>query len=247
MSPDCARQIISIHTPLAGSDSTGRRPVGRMSHFNPHSPCGERPCRKRAEWPRCYFNPHSPCGERPARRNDIARSNHISIHTPLAGSDRNPGPDLRREPISIHTPLAGSDLVSSLPSFELVQFQSTLPLRGATWFDNWPQFSIVFQSTLPLRGATWWVDLEQAARLLFQSTLPLRGATAYGCATWAQQVISIHTPLAGSDEHVIRVASPFAGISIHTPLAGSDTAFHADRTALENFNPHSPCGERPQK
>ena len=56
----------------------------------------------------------------------------ISIHTPLAGSDRNPGPDLRREPISIHTPLAGSDLVSSLPSFELVQFQSTLPLRGAT-------------------------------------------------------------------------------------------------------------------
>ena len=56
-----------------------------------------------------------------------------------------------------------------------------------------------FQSTLPLRGAT-----RSKARYIvradkFQSTLPLRGAT-YG-AGFAVMVlhISIHTPLAGSD------------------------------------------------
>ena len=80
--------------------------------------------------------------------------------------------------------------------------------------------------------------------------------------------ISIHTPHAGSDQFAIHInIMPFC-ISIHTPHAGSDTA--TSTTALippkfqstlpmrgatvsltvflpvaDNFNPHSPCGERP--
>ena len=36
-------------------------------------------------------------------------------------------------------------------------------------------------------------------------------------------------------------------ISIHTPLAGSDLNAFRDCSRHCNFNPHSPCGERPQK
>ena len=170
----------------------------RTQDFNPHSPCGERP----PPWPSRHapydFNPHSPCGERRGLQDAFGFVHGISIHTPLAGSDetrmgvqqsRNisihtprAGSDIRRsrsispKPISIHTPLAGSDLVSSLPSFELVQFQSTLPLRGATKNSSPPLTLTLFQSTLPLRGATY---------RLGRVPYPPR--------------ISIHTPLAGSD------------------------------------------------
>ena len=56
--------VISIHTPLAGSDYWWFRAFRPSRNFNPHSPCGER------HNPHCclgrlkYFNPHSPCGER---------------------------------------------------------------------------------------------------------------------------------------------------------------------------------------
>ena len=79
--------------------------------------------------------------------------------------------------------------------------------------------------------------------------------------------ISIHTPLAGSDEYTLSSSST-EPISIHTPLAGSDPAvwvsiiatllfqstlplrgatatdFGQGKRTLD-FNPHSPCGERP--
>ena len=57
--------------------------------------------------------------------------------------------------------------------------------------------------------------------LTFQSTLPLRGATYLVGVGFECCFISIHTPLAGSDQ----VKADFGliiGISIHTPLAGSD-------------------------
>ena len=83
--------------------------------------------------------------------------------------------------------------------------------------------------------------------LIFQSTLPLRGATVAGGINDKTHVISIHTPLAGSDlrwsagsdEMPISIHTPLAGsdlrcfhfveldvpISIHTPLAGSDRVY----------------------
>ena len=168
--------VISIHTPLAGSDFDHRF--------------------------RCF------------------RTCAISIHTPLAGSDIRRSRSISPKPISIHTPLAGSDLVSSLPSFELVQFQSTLPLRGATKNSSPPLTLTLFQSTLPLRGATVQLLVEAIA---------VR--------------ISIHTPLAGSDRARTDRWSR-QRISIHTPLAGSDFGFDSRAQCRWYFNPHSPCGER---
>ena len=81
---------ISIHAPLAGSDHVGRIRTDHIFHFNPRSPCGERPISQRGQElveisihaplagsdaicatalpDVMYFNPRSPCGERHLRR-----------------------------------------------------------------------------------------------------------------------------------------------------------------------------------
>ena len=78
----------------------------------------------------------------------------------------------------------------------------------------------IFQSTLPLRGATPAAHLDPR-RSAFQSTLPLRGATL------AEQRVDL-----------------LRDISIHAPLAGSDQPQGGGRRARRDFNPRSPCGER---
>ena len=57
----------------------------------------------------------------------------------------------------------------------------------------------------------------------FQSTLPVWGAT--GCAQYLRRDQSI---------------------SIHAPRVGSDASGAARKTVPEDFNPRSPCGERPR-
>ena len=84
---------------------------------------------------------------------------------------------------------------------------------------SWLSFSL-FQSTLPMRGATA-NDTPKGANNIFQSTLPMRGAT-------------------GADPY----HAGSLGISIHTPHAGSDSLRLWASVGHQNFNPHSPCGER---
>ena len=100
-------------------------------------------------------------------------------------------------------------------------FQSTLPLRGATGRKKEHFSYFPFQSTLPLRGATPWTRTCSLS-LKFQSTLPLRGATLATIPDEIRRLISIHAPLTGSDQLCAQ------------PL-------------LQNlyFNPRSPYGERP--
>ena len=147
---------ISIHTPHAGSDSYTRGEYYGYQDFNPHSPCGERPSARHPSGQLCgNFNPHSPCGERRATMyNQFITGTFqstlpmrgatmpilgntckipISIHTPHAGSDyffRTKHPVIIF--ISIHTPHAGSDSSIVIPPLLALEFQSTLPMRGAT-------------------------------------------------------------------------------------------------------------------
>ena len=55
--------------------------------------------------------------------------------------------------------------------------------------------------------------------------------------------ISIHAPLAGSDQSPSELPDAQA-ISIHAPLAGSDATSSKTSNTRPNFNPRSPCGER---
>ena len=57
-------KVISIRAPLAGSDIVRLLCAQQMQHFNPRSPCGERPASIVNTLPIRDFNPRSPCGER---------------------------------------------------------------------------------------------------------------------------------------------------------------------------------------
>ena len=123
------------------------------------------------------FNPRSPCGERQVYFMLISDRIKISIHAPRVGSDLKPelvrasSPDFNpRSPCGERLHIM-DDLMDTL------QFQSTLPVWGATFPDN------------PIRD--------------------------------------------------------YIQISIHAPRVGSDAAATATTAAPPNFNPRSPCGERP--
>ena len=146
------------------------------------------------------FNPHSPCGERPGIAIGVDGLPAISIHTPHAGSDE--------------------------------------------YNNNYDPTTVEFQSTLPMRGATVSIDNFTYKYRKFQSTLPMRGATGNDAESVYQPSISIHTPHAGSDSRLAVLYGLFVSISIHTPHAGSDLSYTTIVPGRDDFNPHSPCGER---
>ncbi len=56
----------------------------------------------------------------------------VSIHAPNEGSDFNMVPDDAKREVSIHAPNEGSDLTQPRLRRLHHQFQSTLPMKGAT-------------------------------------------------------------------------------------------------------------------
>ena len=148
-------------------------------------------------------------------------------------------------------------------------FQSTLPVWGATLttiitappLNNFNPRSPCGERQVP--------PALPFAAALFQSTLPVWGATLPFSSAVVPKSISIHAPRVGSDAYGASAAPCAVLISIHAPRVGSDsTSSHILRRssifqstlpvwgatastskplfALTNFNPRSPCGERPK-
>ena len=149
------------------------------------------------------------------------------------------------------------------------RFQSTLPVWGATRIIRHYILPGVYFNprspcgerliALPVLGC-----VEQ-----FQSTLPVWGATQCGQHQRDTTGISIHAPRVGSDQpgrstpstiFVFQSTLPVWGatkdgvkviqvqrISIHAPRVGSDPGSGQERLVESDFNPRSPCGERPDK
>ena len=84
----CLCITISIHAPLAGSDCEDTLSLIAEIHFNPRSPCGERPDWEADRSAARYFNPRSPCGERPWRIRSSDRSSPFQSTLPLRGATR---------------------------------------------------------------------------------------------------------------------------------------------------------------
>ena len=192
-------------------------------HFNPRSPCGERlSCLKcflhlrniSIHAPRVgsdplgappypagmYFNPRSPCGERLLQYMQLALTLAISIHAPRVGSDR-------------------------------------LPTTGCSC---WHYFNPRSPCGERQGGA-----MGETARCQFQSTLPVWGATFGIWPISNSSCISIHAPRVGSDCHCHFNHLKSQTISIHAPRVGSDDWARDGKLVHPNFNPRSPCGERP--
>ena len=169
--------LISIHTPLAGSDLHDTTNSGTTVHFNPHSPCGER---------------HPSFSGAEAERS-------ISIHTPLAGSDRIFRRRSRRaDYFNPHSPCGERRFGRRLQVLNKI-FQSTLPLRGATAPTLRSAHSQGYFNPHSPCGERQVTSVLDASPVQFQSTLPLRGATRAHRDESGGAGISIHTPLAGSD------------------------------------------------
>ena len=105
------------------------------------------------------------------------------------------------------------------------------------------------------------------SKRIFQSTLPVWGATLLPFRNQSTPAISIHAPRVGSDTkggiHILNMdlfqstlpvwgaTNPWAMfkrgfiISIHAPRVGSDGNMETESTINPDFNPRSPCGERP--
>ena len=161
----------------------------------------------------------------------------------------------------------GARRLTSCPANAALEFQSTRPLRGATYPTALRRRRDSFQSTRPLRGAT--ISPSRPIRgQRISIHAPLAGRDARGArAAPAPPPISIHAPLAGRDADAALLRHAGDGISIHAPLAGRDyniifslyvlTLFQSTRPLRgatrtpqcrsagdSYFNPRAPCGAR---
>ena len=107
---DCAL-VISIHAPREGSDSTAGTSVCVMVPFQSTLPARG----ATIEFPLPPWVPLK-----------------ISIHAPREGSDVSLRVQVIHLVISIHAPREGSDGIHTAKVAEILEFQSTLPARGAT-------------------------------------------------------------------------------------------------------------------
>ena len=161
--------------PLRGATRTTTITISASSDFNPRSPYGERRLSQLTSLIQSDFNPRSPYGERRDLGGIITCPQVISIHAPLTGSDARCLTLRQKLVISIHAPLTGSDS-RGCPCFggchdfnprspygerraksgEKIggsQFQSTLPLRGATGCPRISSRRSVISIHAPLTGS----------------------------------------------------------------------------------------------
>ena len=100
--------------------------------------------------------------------------------------------------ISIHAPLAGSDLPIATLTFSGSNFNPRSPCGERPQRAREMNLFKVFQSTLPLRGATYHLGGIRPAQAI-SIHAPLAGSDALQETGPGQHPISIHAPLAGSD------------------------------------------------
>ncbi|EOQ37160.1 hypothetical protein HMPREF1526_02079, partial [Butyricicoccus pullicaecorum 1.2] len=102
------------------------------------------------------------------------------------------------------------------------QFQSTLPMRGATCHTCHSAKTMRISIHTPHAGSD------------FVLLSPPRRRSSY---------FNPHSPC-GERQHASSFSLNSSSISIHTPHAGSDHSWANMRRLQHDFNPHSPCGER---
>ena len=80
-----------------------------------------------------------------------------------------------------------------------IQFQSTLPVWGATAYDLRNSKDWIISIHAPRVGSDTVLYTERVLRIIFQSTLPVWGATPVNKRLPKDCGISIHAPRVGSD------------------------------------------------
>ena len=163
----------------------------------------------------------------------------ISIHAPHAGSDRVLDITMRAASgISIHAPHAGSDTPTWIYCHNTTNFNPRSPCGERRICYMVSKCKFQFQSTLPMRGATT-SKCPKRHKGGFQSTLPMRGATKIRGLSEFTRAISIHAPHAGSDTDCFSTARPKQRFQSTLPMRGATNALELIAT-IKLISIHAP-------
>ena len=103
---------------------------------------------------------------------------------------------------------------------------------------------LLFQSTLPMRGATLAVSIFGFMLKVFQSTLPMRGATSTRNGYFARKKnFNPHSPCGERLQRPRHRNIDTKNFNPHSPC-GERRFCREGKKRCSYFNPHSPCGER---
>ena len=168
--------VISIHAPLTGCD------LRFVSYVHLAF----------------YFNPRTPYGMRLPLTKTKTYEYGISIHAPLTGCDVADKTGWHGKRISIHAPLTGCDLLSvSIPESSH-DFNPRSPYGMRQLVSSLRSTSWSFQSTHPLRDATFPPTCRRYS-IRISIHAPLTGCDSGGTTVIPVYIISIHAPLTGCD------------------------------------------------
>ena len=173
-------QDISIHAPRVGSDGRGTGVPPTKRRFQSTLPVWGATEDGHGRGGRVIISIHAPrVGSDASPHAAASCSGHISIHAPRVGSDT-PRRAPRSPPMHFNPRSPCGERHSGHAAIRLVyQFQSTLPVWGATVVKQFFGDNSKFQSTLPVWGATMMVASLAPHFFVFQATLPVWGATRY--------------------------------------------------------------------
>ena len=249
MSP-CSVMVFQSTRPVRGATEAFTGTFHQPNDFNPRAPCGARHVGTVAVKTSAEFQSTRPVRgatvpqRRPAKRgaisihapragrdvvayNAVYFSLSISIHAPRAGRD---GRRRRIKPAAAHfNPRApcGARRAPERTEVILAKFQSTRPVRGATFGD-----------TIHAHGGRISIHAPRAGRdrgggdgfadpaLDFNPRAPCGARLVHVLPGPAVHHISIHAPRAGRDRLKFGHLE-FHMISIHAPRAGRDAAMSA--------------------
>ena len=139
----------------------------------------------------------------------------------MRGATSYPGPLPRLRGISIHAPRAGRDLTPENTPVYSKNFNPRAPCGARHYYHTAIISDKQFQSTRPVRGATWrWIS-SRPTTCYFNPRAPCGARPVHTYLAPYIPAISIHAPRAGRD-----ISRRFPGlrfwISIHAPRAGRD-------------------------
>ena len=191
---------ISIHAPRVGSDRAALRLVPRLLVFQSTLPVwGATSSQSQNTNSTGGFQSTLPVW---GATSGIVRADlqgRISIHAPRVGSDILLVGLWETDGISIHAPRVGSDVAAPVLLVHIDQFQSTLPVWGATFPSSSIEKPLIFQSTLPVWGATYRWSRPASSIYHFNPRSPC-GERPVQATEWERRPnISIHAPRVGSD------------------------------------------------
>ncbi len=96
----------------------------------------------------------------------------------------------------------------------------------------------VFQSTLPMKGATYSTFAEASSHAVVSIHAPNEGSDCIRLDSFEIVKVSIHAPNEGSDQDTPNTAC-IGHVSIHAPNEGSDHLLGRFGESLPCFNPRS--------